>query len=103
MLQGRRCTSVGACSVTNKHLTHEERDLEPFAIAHLDTPEIKQAQSAVREAHKGVTGTFVAWLLDGADADAKAGLRREIPPPALFVLTRIPGRHYRRDIAPVWR
>ncbi len=45
----------------------------------------------------------MAWLLDGADADASAALRKEIPPPVLFVLTRLAGRAYNRDIAPVWR
>lgn len=86
----------------NVHLEHEERDLEPFAAQHKGSPEVKQAGAAVRKAHKGVTGTFITWLLDGADADAVAGLRHEIPPPVLFVLTRIPGRQHRQEIAPVW-
>jgi hemerythrin-like domain-containing protein len=90
-------------AVLNEHFTHEERDLEPFAAGHRETPEMKQAQATVRKAHKGEAGTFAAWLLDGADDDAKARLRKEIPPPVLFVLSRIPGRHYNRDIAPVWR
>jgi hemerythrin-like domain-containing protein len=97
-------TAIGALdSVLVEHFTHEERDLEPFAAGHRETPEIKQAQATVRKAHKGGTGTFVTWLLDGADADAHAALRKEIPPPVLFVLTRVAGRAYNRDIAPVWR
>lgn len=98
-----RAAIAALSAVLNEHFTHEERDLEPFAADHRHSPEIRQAQSTVRKAHKGVAGTFAAWLLDGADDDAKARIRKEIPPPALFVLTRIPGRHYTRDIAPVWR
>lgn len=90
-------------TVLDVHLAHEERDLEPFAAEHKHAPEAKKAQSDVRKAHKGGTGTFVAWLLDGATPDAVAGLRREIPAPVLAVLTRGPGRHYRKQIASVWK
>jgi hypothetical protein len=101
--EAARAAIAGLDTVLVQHFTHEERDLEPFAAGHRETPEIKRAQVAVRKAHKGGTGTFVAWLLDGADADAEARLRKEIPPPVLFVLTRIGGRSYNRDIASVWR
>jgi hemerythrin-like domain-containing protein len=101
--EAARAAIASLSAVLNEHFTHEERDLEPFAAGHRDTPEIKQAQVKVRKAHKGVAGAFAAWLLDGADDDAKARLRKEIPPPVLFVLTRVAGRHYNRDIAPVWR
>lgn len=101
--EAARAAIAALSTVLTEHFTHEERDLEPFAAAHRETPEIKQAQVAVRKTHKGVAGTFAAWLLDGADDDAKARIRKEIPPPVLFVLTRIPGRHYNRDIASVWR
>lgn len=89
--------------VLDEHLTHEERDLEPWSATQMKKPELKKAQAAVRKAHKGGAGTFAAWLLDGADADAVAGLKREIPSPVLAVLTRGPGRSYRKEIATVWR
>jgi hypothetical protein len=89
-------------TVIESHLTHEERDLEPLAAAHPSSPQMKAAQKEVRKAHKGNTGTFFTWLLDGADPDAEAGLRREIPPPVLFVFSRVGGGDYRRRIAPVW-
>lgn len=96
--------SVGAFgAILTEHLAHEERDLEPFAATSLKgSAQWKATQAAVRKAHQGQTGTFVAWLSDGADADARAGLAREIPPPVLFVLNRFGGRDYRRRIAPVW-
>lgn len=91
------------CGVLEAHLTHEERDLEPFGEQYRDAREMKAAQAAVRKAHKGGVGTFFAWLLDGADADAVAGLRREVPTPVLHVIVAVAGRDYRRRIAPVWR
>jgi hypothetical protein len=89
-------------TVLEDHLEHEERDLEPFAADQLKTPQMKSAQRAVRKAFKGHAGTFAAWLQDGADPTDRAALRHEIPPPVLFVMTKIGGRKYTRDIAPTW-
>ncbi len=86
----------------DEHAAHEERDLEPFAAGQSGTPEMKAAQTAVRKAHKGGTGTFFAWLLDGADPAAAAGLRQTVPAPVVFMIDRIGGRDYRRRIASVW-
>jgi hemerythrin-like domain-containing protein len=88
--------------VLHEHLEHEERELEPWAAARMDTPQLKAAAVEVRRAHKGEAGTFVAWLLDGATPDDAAALRREIPAPVVSVLNAVPGRHYRRTVAPVW-
>lgn len=90
-------------AILTDHLAHEERDLEPFAATKLKgSPQWKTTQSAVRKAHKGKTGTFIAWLSDGADADARAGLAREVPGPVLFVIRKVGGRDYQRRIASVW-
>jgi hypothetical protein len=97
-----RATIAELGGVIESHLVHEERDLEPVAAAHSASPQMKAGLKAVRTAHKGNAGTFFTWLLDGADSDAKAGLRREVPPPVLFVITRIGGRDYTRRIAPTW-
>jgi hemerythrin-like domain-containing protein len=88
--------------VLHEHLAHEEADLEPWAASVLDTPRMKAARAAVRKAHQGESGTFVAWLLDGAAPEDVAGLKREIPPPVVAVLNTVPGRHYRKNIASVW-
>jgi hemerythrin-like domain-containing protein len=88
--------------VLRAHLAHEEAELEPWAATVMDTPEMKQAQVAVRTAHKGQTGTFVAWLLDGAEPADVAGLTREIPSPVVAFLNAIPGRHYRKNVGTVW-
>jgi hypothetical protein len=76
------------------------RDLARFTTA--GSAQMKAAAGKVRRAHKGNAGMFAAWLLDGADPDAQAGLRREIPSPVLFVLSRVGGRDYNRRIATVW-
>ena len=90
-------------NVLVEHLEHEERDLEPLAAAHRKSPEVKAAQQAVRKARKGEGGTFFAWLVDNADPEMRTLLRSEVPPPVLFMLTRVGGRDYNRRIAPVWR
>jgi hypothetical protein len=89
-------------AILHAHLDHEERNLEPFAARHASAPQLKRAQAAVRTAHKGSMGTFLAWLTDRADPSAITALRRQIPRPVLFVLTRAGGRRYRRDTASAW-
>ena len=98
-----RTAVVGLRTTLEDHLAHEERDLEPFVVDHLDTPQFKATQKAVRRAHKGNVGTFVSWLDDGADPDARAGLRHEMPPPVVAILMAFAGRDYKRRIAPVWQ
>ena len=89
-------------AIVTDHLAHEERDIEPISAANHAAPEIRAAQKVVRRAHRGNAGTLFAWLLDGADPDAVSGLRREVPRPVLFVITRTRGRRYRRTVSPVW-
>jgi hypothetical protein len=99
---GARTAVADLRTVLIEHLEHEERDLEPFAAQHRKSAEIKAAQQGVRQRHKGGAGTFFAWLIDDADAETVALLKSEVPPPVLFMLTRLGGRNYKRRIAPVW-
>ena len=72
--------AVRACGdVVTNHLAHEERDLEPLMAERLTSAPMKVASTQVRRASKGEAGDFFAWLLDGADADAEAALRRQMP------------------------
>jgi iron-sulfur cluster repair protein YtfE (RIC family) len=84
------------------HLAHEERDLEPISARYHDSAPMKAAVKKVQQAHKGRMGNFFAWLQDGATAHDRAGLRKQVPAPVVFVITTVAGRHYRRDIASVW-
>jgi hemerythrin-like domain-containing protein len=88
--------------VASTHLDHEETDLEPFYLARKDSPEIKAMNRKFARVKPPVAGTFFAWLQDGATADAVAGLKQNVPPPVVAVLTTLFGRSYRRTIAPVW-
>lgn len=85
------------------HLAHEERDLEPISAAYQDAPPMKAALAQVKKAHFKSMGNFVEWLQDGADESDLVGMRKELPPPVIFLFGRIAGRRYRREIAPVWR
>ena len=42
--------------VLTEHLGHEERDMEPISAANHAAPQIKAAQKAVRQAHRGNPG-----------------------------------------------
>ena len=90
-------------SVLLDHLAHEERDLEPISAAYQDAPPMKAALTQVKKAHLRSMGNFVEWLADGADESDLAGMRKELPPPVIFLFGKIAGRRYRREIAPVWR
>ena len=87
--------------VASQHLDHEEGDLEPFYLARKDTPEIKAMNRKFRM-KPPAAGTFFAWLQDGASAEDVAGLKQNVPPPVVAVLTTLFGRSYRQTIAPVW-
>jgi hypothetical protein len=84
------------------HLAHEERDLDPFSVANKRTIQHKAAERATRKAHREGAGNFFAWLTDGCDPETARIIRREVPPPVLWLLTRIGGREYNRRIAPTW-
>jgi hypothetical protein len=45
----------------------------------------------------------MAWIQDGMPEDARAHLRSTIPAPVTFLLSRVAGRSYYRDIAPAWQ
>lgn len=85
------------------HLEHEERDLEPISVSYADTKPMKAALAQVKKAHLTKMGNFVEWLQDGATDADKAGLRREIPGPVVFLFGTVAGRRYRKEIARVWR
>jgi hemerythrin-like domain-containing protein len=84
------------------HLTHEERDLEPFVQPFESTPQIKTAVSKAKKSHSEGAGAFFAWLVDDCTPDTAKAMRSEVPPPVLFVLTRLGARKYDRAIASAW-
>jgi len=51
----------------------------------------------------GAAGRFFAWVEDGMGEPERAYYASAVPAPVRFVMSRLFGRAYRRDIAPVWR
>ncbi len=85
------------------HFAHEEADLETFSASVSDTAPMKKAQEQVRKTQSPTqVGGYLAWLQDSADADALAYLGTAIPRPVLVLASRVLGRRYRREIAPIW-
>ena len=75
----------------------------PFMIANLQAPPMQRAAKKIRTAQSPMeAGGYLAWLQDGADADARAFLGQQIPEPVLVVFSRLLGRSYRKGVAPVW-
>jgi hemerythrin-like domain-containing protein len=89
--------------VVERHLRHEEDELEPVLVARLETPGWKAVEKKLSRQPPGVTGRFLAWVTDGMGDAERAYFRATVPPPVTFVLSRTLGRRYLREVAPVWR
>lgn len=89
--------------VVEDHLTHEEAQLEPLMRPHVESEEWKQAEKALRKLPPVTAGRFFAWVTDGMDPESRAFLRATIPAPVVALLSKVFGRQYHREIAPVWR
>jgi hypothetical protein len=90
-------------AVVERHLTHEEKELEPLMLPHLESEEWKQVEKRLRKLPPTTIGRFFAWVTDGMDPESRAYLRSTIPGPVVTLLSRVFGRDYHRRIAPVWR
>lgn len=94
---------VRATDIVERHLHHEENDLEPLMLPHLETPEWKAVEKKLRPASLAGSGRFMAWVQDGMRDEVRAYLRSKIPVPVTFLLSRLAGRSYHRDVAPAWQ
>lgn len=88
--------------LTTAHLDHEEEQVEPLLIPHFTSPEWKAAERQLRKGGPTQAGNFFAWVQDGMTPEGRAYLSRTVPSPVVFLLTRVFGRSYQRDVAPVW-
>jgi len=98
-----RDTVVRAHEVVERHLHHEENDLEPLMLPHLETPEWKAVEKRLRPPSLAESGRFMAWIQDGMPDDARTHLRSTIPAPVTFLLSRLAGRSYYKEVAPAWQ
>ena len=101
--ESARASVARTRAVVDRHLDHEERDLEPLMEPHLETAEWKAAEKQLRRGSPVVIGKFFAWIQDGMTNEGQAYLRATIPRPVTAVFGRVAGRAYHREIAPVWR
>ena len=90
-------------AVVDQHLDHEERDLEPLVHPHVGSPEWDAVEKKLRSRPIGESGQFFAWLQDGMEERCRVYLRSTIPRPVTVVLSKVFGRRYHREVAPVWR
>ena len=96
--------AVASCSgVVNRHLDHEERDVEPIILGLEDDPEWKAVVKKLRPASIVDAANSLAWMQDGAGERERSSLRAAIPGPVLSLLTLLLARRYQREVAPVWR
>jgi len=98
-----RASVVRTREVVDRHLVHEETELEPHLHKYEETPEWKAVEKKLSRQSPGVAGPFFAWLTDGMTDEHRTFLRRTVPAPVVTVLAKVFGRRYNRDIAPVWR
>jgi hemerythrin-like domain-containing protein len=89
--------------VVERHLQHEENELEPQLAPHLESPEWKAVEKKLSRQPPGVAGRFFAWLTDGMSDEHRAFLKKTVPSPVVTVLAKTFGRRYYRDVAPVWK
>jgi hemerythrin-like domain-containing protein len=98
-----RASVVRTQVVVERHLAHEEKEVEPQLLTYEDTPEWKAIEKKLRRQPPGVAGRFFAWLTDGMSEENRAYLKTVVPAPVVVVLAKTFGRRYYRDVAPVWR
>jgi hemerythrin-like domain-containing protein len=97
-------TSLGRTTeVIERHLHHEEDELEPVIVAQMETPGWKAVEKKLSRQPLGVAGRFFAWVTDGMGVPERAYFRATVPPPVVSVLARTFGRRYYKDVAPVWQ
>lgn len=94
---------VLAREATERHLDHEERELEPLMLQHTDSAEWKAAEKKLRSQPPGVAGRFFAWVEDGMGPLEREHYAASVPAPVRFLMGRVFGRAYHREIAPVWK
>ena len=90
-------------AVIDRHLEHEEREVEPLVVQLEDDPEWKAVARRLRPAGLTNTGSALAWMRDGAGEQELSSLRTIIPLPVALVVSKVFGRRYERDVAPTWR
>lgn len=98
-----RDSVVRTQEVIERHLDHEEKDLEPQLRPLLESSEWKAVEKKLSRQPPGVAGPFFAWLTDGMTDGNRAFLKSTVPTPVVGILGTVFGRRYNKQIAPIWR
>jgi Hemerythrin HHE cation binding domain len=98
-----RASVVRTREVVERHLRHEEDELEPLMMPHVESAEWKAVEKKLRSQPLGVVGRFFAWLTDGMSVENRAFLKKTVPSPVVTGLAKTFGRRYYKDVAPTWR
>lgn len=91
-----------AATVVERHLAHEEQELEPLMAPHLGTAEWKAVEKKLRSVPPRTAGWFFAWIQDGASSEELAYLHSLMPGPVLAILSKGFGRGYAKKVASAW-
>ena len=98
-----RASVVQTREVVERHLQHEENEVEPQMGRYVETPEWKVVEKKLSRQPPGVAGRFFAWLTDGMAEDHRAFLKQTVPSAVVTVLSKTFGRSYYKQVAPAWR
>ncbi|HET6392425.1 MAG TPA: hemerythrin domain-containing protein [Blastococcus sp.] len=98
-----RASVLRTREVVERHLQHEENELEPQLLPHVESPEWKAVEKKLSRQPLGIAGRFFAWLTDGMSDENRAFLKKTVPTPVVTLLAKTFGRRYYKDVAPTWR
>lgn len=101
--QTARDRVVHAQQVVERHLAHEETELDPVFLMHTASAEWKAVEKKLRREPPRIAGPFFAWIQDGMGDDERRYLESAVPAPVRLLMSRVFGRSYHREIAPVWQ
>jgi hypothetical protein len=92
-----------AHEVVERHLHREETELEPLMLPHLESPDWKAVEKRLRPESLADSGRCMTWIQGGMTDEERAFFRFTIRAPVTFLLSRVAGRSYCREVAPAWR
>jgi len=101
--QAARDAMLRAHEVVERHLHHEETELEPLLLPHLESRDWKAVEKRLRPQSLADSGRWMAWVQDEMPNEERTYFRSTIPAPVTFLLSKVAGRSYYREVAPAWR
>lgn len=85
------------------HMEHEESITEPVYVRQRDSDAVKEMGRKFSRAQSPfASGTFLAWVLDGATDEERRGIADNVPGPVITLVGGLLGAPYRWRVAPAW-